>query len=165
MKGGWDIKHHKVWGNVEERQSYRVLPECVLRRRRKGRCRTLNLEVPMFDVVPYWLLIAIPCRALLYSLLVEWIFSKKKLGEKKGKKKLTNIRRNILIRIRWYSWGRPHECEYLNLCIIHMHLISPFFKFKQLVSIVICMCCMYGMCMYMYIYVLYVCVCCIYVHV
>ena len=117
MKGGWDIKHHKVWGNVEERQSYRVLPECVLRRRRKGRCRTLNFEEPMFDVVPCWLLIAIPCRALLYSLLVEWIFSKKKLGEKKGKKKLTNIRRNILIRIRWYSWGRPHECEYVNLWI------------------------------------------------
>mgnify|MGYP002776870161 CR=1 FL=1 len=82
--------------------------------------RTLNFEEPMFDVVPCWLLIAIPCRALLYSLLVECIFSKKKLGKKRGKKKLTNIGRNILIRIRWYSWGRPHECEYLNLWLWYM---------------------------------------------
>ena len=53
--------------------------------------RTLNFEELMFDVVPCWLLIAIPCIALLYSLLVECIFSKKekgKKGEKKGKKKV-----------------------------------------------------------------------------
>ena len=84
----------------------------VLRRRRKGRRRTLNLKEPMFDGVHCSLLIAIPYRALPYSLLVEYIFSKRKnLGEKN----LTNIWTCILMRIRWYSWGRPHECEYVSL--------------------------------------------------
>ena len=87
----------------------------VLRRRRKGRSRTLNFEELMFDVVPCWLLITIPCRALLYSLLVECIFSKKKLG----KNKVNEYWKKYLIRIRWYSWGRPHECEYLNLCLYY----------------------------------------------
>ena len=74
----------------------------VLCRRRKGRSRTLNFEEPMFDVVPCWLLFPTELFTIRYS---SNTFFQKKLG----KKKLTNIGRCIPMRIRWYSWGRPHE--------------------------------------------------------